>query len=243
MNTSDYDMLNQGSLQLFEALWEHSEDHLFVVMKTEEGEFVTERTNPSLIQFAQMTPEQASGAKLKEILPTDACQDISQKYHLCLSKNHLIHYEESIDMGDGQITYWSTMILPVIDDQTGIQRIFGISRNITQLKQHEKTLISDNEKLEKAVQQRTEELQIALKEMEALSQTDKLTQLCNRHKLDETLLEQIDLSQRYPHRFGLILMDIDNFKSINDVYGHYEGDQALVQFAELVKNAIRKPTH
>ncbi|KUJ71654.1 GGDEF domain-containing protein [Thiomicrospira sp. WB1] len=234
-------IINQGKLELFRALWNHSDDNLFVVRKAPDGDFITERTNPSLIRLFNLTPEQASNSSLKQHLPADAYNAISARYNECLSENTPITYEEShvID-SSGLPRYWLTKILPVIDPDTGEERIFGISRDITELKRIEEQLLFTNEQLEQEVEKRTEELRLALSEMERISKYDKLTKLYNRHKLDEELEKEIELARRYENSFGLILMDIDNFKKINDSYGHYIGGQALMELAKVLKQSVRK---
>ncbi|MFN7161798.1 MAG: GGDEF domain-containing protein, partial [Fimbriimonadales bacterium] len=44
---------------------------------------------------------------------------------------------------------------------------------------------------------------------------------------------------RYQHPMAVMLIDLDNFKQVNDAYGHLEGDYLLVQFAETLQNALR----
>ena len=77
------------------------------------------------------------------------------------------------------------------------------------------------------------------KRIEELSITDKLTRLYNRMKLDELLNEQVNLYERYEVPFSIILIDIDNFKRINDTYGHDVGDNVLVEIASLLRMNIR----
>ncbi len=60
-----------------------------------------------------------------------------------------------------------------------------------------------------------------------LATTDKLTGLANRHKFLEDLTHYVELAFRYKRPLSLILADADNFKSINDRYGHHTGDRAL----------------
>ena len=80
---------------------------------------------------------------------------------------------------------------------------------------------------------------ITQEQFKKLAVTDKLTGLNNRAKLDEILQEEINRSQRYGHRFGLVLMDFDYFKSINDTYGHQVGDDALIEIAKLITDHLR----
>ena len=79
-----------------------------------------------------------------------------------------------------------------------------------------------------------------LNEHKLLSITDKLTGLFNRLKLDEALNDEFNRSNRFKRSFGIIIIDIDYFKRVNDTYGHQVGDQVLIQFAKILKKNIRK---
>ncbi len=56
---------------------------------------------------------------------------------------------------------------------------------------------------------------------------DKLTEIYNRQKFEDALSIELDRNARYGVVFSLIMLDIDNFKSINDTYGHQIGDFVL----------------
>jgi diguanylate cyclase (GGDEF)-like protein/PAS domain S-box-containing protein len=77
------------------------------------------------------------------------------------------------------------------------------------------------------------------KRIEELSVTDKLTGLYNRLKLDELMLVKIEAFRRYKVDFSIILLDIDNFKSVNDTYGHDVGDSVLQTIAKILRSHIR----
>jgi len=94
--------------------------------------------------------------------------------------------------------------------------------------------------LETKVKQRTLELAEKNKELQKLSVTDKLTGLYNRIKLDETLDNEKKRVERHAGIFGIIIIDIDFFKKVNDTYGHQAGDTILVEFAKLMENSVRK---
>jgi len=83
------------------------------------------------------------------------------------------------------------------------------------------------------------ELQSANKTLEKLSITDKLTGLNNRHHFDEVLSTEFLFSSRYGEPLSLIMLDIDNFKLINDNYGHAAGDKVLVEFSSIIKSNLR----
>mgnify|MGYP000244661248 CR=1 FL=1 len=75
--------------------------------------------------------------------------------------------------------------------------------------------------------------------LESLSQTDELTQLYNRRVLDRELSRELKRSQRYGGEFSLLMLDIDNFKNLNDTYGHSVGDIALINIAQLLTKESR----
>lgn len=69
---------------------------------------------------------------------------------------------------------------------------------------------------------------------------DPLTGLYNRRFLDEVLRREIARAERYGHPLSLILVDIDNFKEINDRFGHLVGDEALRRVARALRENIRR---
>jgi diguanylate cyclase (GGDEF)-like protein/PAS domain S-box-containing protein len=78
-------------------------------------------------------------------------------------------------------------------------------------------------------------------ELMRLATTDMLTGLTNRMHFETILREEIERSARYDHPLSLIMMDIDNFKRINDRHGHATGDEVLTHFARLVSANVRTP--
>jgi len=75
--------------------------------------------------------------------------------------------------------------------------------------------------------------------LERLAAVDELTQLYNRRSLTRALSLELDKAAQAGYSLGLLLIDLDHFKQINDIYGHQAGDDILVQFSELMKNLFR----
>jgi diguanylate cyclase (GGDEF)-like protein/PAS domain S-box-containing protein len=99
--------------------------------------------------------------------------------------------------------------------------------------------ISEARRLDRIVKERTSALEVKNRELIHLAKTDCLTGLYNRIYLDETLQNEQHRFERYQNTFGIILIDLDYFKQINDTYGHQIGDQALVEVAKLLKQHCR----
>lgn len=80
----------------------------------------------------------------------------------------------------------------------------------------------------------------AKKHMEKIATTDKLTQIHNRVYLDDMYEKEFRRAKRYNQSFSIIMIDIDDFKNINDTYGHLVGDMTLVSMAQVIEKNIRK---
>ncbi|MDG6778312.1 diguanylate cyclase [Thiomicrorhabdus sp. zzn3] len=236
----NHEPIVEGELSLFRTLWRTSHDNMFIVKVDVNGDYISEKSNRAMEMTFGLNPGQLDGVLLKDMLDDSVYKKIAQRYDRCISMNVPITYEEEHEIDDMGLRVWSTTILPVVDKNTGITRILGVSREITSLKKAEVVLKEHNEQLEQEVRKRTEELRRALEEMESISIQDKLTGLYNRHKLDTTLLEYINLAHRYYAPFGLIILDLDNFKEINDAFGHYAGDKLLKGVSERLKKGCRK---
>jgi diguanylate cyclase (GGDEF)-like protein len=95
-------------------------------------------------------------------------------------------------------------------------------------------------RLEKLVDERTEELRIQAEEFERQATHDKLTGLPNRRHADSYLQQQVDLAKRRSRTGAIALADVDHFKRINDSYSHAIGDQVLERVAQILRDGCRK---
>lgn len=77
-------------------------------------------------------------------------------------------------------------------------------------------------------------LQEDIHRLEQMSLLDPLTGLANRRYLDMSLKSHMDQMRRYQWQFGVLFADIDNFKSVNDTFGHQVGDQILTMVARTI---------
>src|SRR3954447_12743910 len=77
------------------------------------------------------------------------------------------------------------------------------------------------------------------RELESQANTDPLTGLGNLRHLQRELAQMLEMQKRYSHPFGLLLMDIDGLKRVNDSQGHQAGDRVLMQVAMALQRSIR----
>jgi len=77
--------------------------------------------------------------------------------------------------------------------------------------------------------------------MTHLAHTDSLIQIANRRELDETIVREINRATRHRQPLAIIMFDLDNFKQVNDTYGHAAGDYVLKEVARTVRKLLRIP--
>jgi diguanylate cyclase len=89
------------------------------------------------------------------------------------------------------------------------------------------------------IEQKQKELLEINKELIEISNTDKLTKIANRRYFQNQLATHIDLFESEHIPFALLIIDIDYFKQVNDLYGHQIGDEVLVKLATILKDSVR----
>jgi diguanylate cyclase (GGDEF)-like protein len=70
--------------------------------------------------------------------------------------------------------------------------------------------------------------------------TDELTGLFNHRRFQEVMTAEVERARRYGQEMGLIMLDIDNFKQVNDTYGHLQGDLVLQEVARVLRQSSRE---
>jgi diguanylate cyclase (GGDEF)-like protein len=70
--------------------------------------------------------------------------------------------------------------------------------------------------------------------------TDELTGLFNHRRFQEVMAAEVERARRYDAEMGLIMLDIDNFKRVNDTYGHMQGDMVLREVARVLRQSARE---
>jgi diguanylate cyclase (GGDEF)-like protein len=75
------------------------------------------------------------------------------------------------------------------------------------------------------------------------SVTDELTGLHNRRAFDDALASEVERAKRFGSDLGLVLIDLDSFKHVNDTYGHPQGDLVLREVARVLRDSSREIDH
>src|SRR5215212_4367189 len=78
------------------------------------------------------------------------------------------------------------------------------------------------------------------KKEQLAARTDFVTGVANRRSFQELLETEIERIRRYPHPITVVYMDMDNFKQVNDLFGHKMGDEVLRCIASALKSQLRK---
>ncbi|WP_416307179.1 diguanylate cyclase [Neptunicella sp. SCSIO 80796] len=143
----------------------------------------------------------------------------------------IVSYNEGVGLAD----VWIWIVL-------GLTTLLLLAYRYYTLAMHSVTLDSKNFELDLKNQELTklqDQLRKRNKKLEYLSTHDSLTALVNRNFFEDSVLRELNRSIRHNTSLCLILIDMDNFKSVNDTYGHSVGDRVLIETAQILKKQVR----
>ncbi len=209
-----------------------------------------ELVNPAWSKLFGYNQDEAKSISLQDTLQGEIINQLSQ---LCsdlrnlklVSFQKLVRYQHK----DGS-TFWSNLSLSALhfgeNPQPYLLATFQDVENLLQDSSGIRDLnlnldvVSDSLiEAQRAIQEKNSELRTAFEKLEELVRTDPLTGLPNRRALEENLQHEADRTARTGTEFSICLADIDDFKKINDNYGHDIGDIVLKDVAEIFKHSIR----
>ena len=181
--------------------------------------------NQTFAQLFGSTKEKVIGSTNDQLLRQSwetkcGIRIVTEDFDLWLKKVNKLHKTKEINQFETDLTdgRWFRMTRMNLDKNFKIY--LGV--NITELKELQY-------KLEQANQH-----------IEHLANTDSLTNISNRRFFETVSENEFHRAKRYNSHFSLLLLDIDNFKAINDEYGHEAGDDILKELASTCKTLIRK---
>jgi diguanylate cyclase (GGDEF)-like protein len=116
-----------------------------------------------------------------------------------------------------------------------------LTRKYKKLLKTSQQLEAELSKAKRTLEIKDIELKAVLAQAHEIKNTDALTFLPNRRKIVVDLQEEVIRSARYDTPLAISLVDIDNFKAVNDTYGHVVGDDVLRTIAARLREQIRHP--
>ena len=176
--------------------------------------------SPAITRVRGITPEQAMRQQMHEVHPPESAARVAEYYRQVFAAIEA-GIEPPVFRGEMEYYRWdgSTMtgelqVIPHVDADGQVVELLGVTRDISDRKMFETQLTR-------------------------LAITDPVTGLWNRHHGRELL--EIEAAQTAPeHRpLTVLMIDVDNFKSVNDTYGHQAGDRVLIELAERLVGTVR----
>jgi diguanylate cyclase (GGDEF)-like protein len=143
--------------------------------------------------------------------------------------------EEPLQAGDSRPRWIMTNKVPWRDADGRVIGVVGVCSDITDRKNMEHELRRVNNQL----QARYDELRDLHAQLREQSLRDPVTQLYNRRYLNEVLPREVDRALQHKRSLGILMIDVDHFKLLNDTCGHSAGDDTLQSLARQVQMHLR----
>jgi diguanylate cyclase (GGDEF)-like protein len=171
--------------------------------------------------------EEWVGKSNEDLWPADVVANLRANDAAVMREWKTTVVEEQLDPAHGPPGHWRSYKFP-FRDSTGCEFVAGFSVDATADKEADLRIV----RYQRALEEANEKLQ-------ELAVTDGLTQLLNRRAFDIALEREFAGSHRNGHPLSLIILDIDDFKSFNDCFGHEVGDRVLQAVAGAIAGCFR----
>ncbi|HEX5710010.1 MAG TPA: sensor domain-containing diguanylate cyclase [Sulfuricurvum sp.] len=136
---------------------------------------------------------------------------------------------------DGGQYIVDTTVIPILDVDGDVVEYIAIRHDITEMEETKQQLRNIN----KAMKYKVDELYSMTNALEQKAYKDTLTGINNRENFEEIFSIEITNARQNNLALSLIILDVDNFKLINDTYGHQAGDIILIDLVNLIANNIK----
>ncbi len=171
--------------------------------------------SPSHKKLLGYEPEELIGKTFYDTVHLEDISYLQRKFKESLKSKSYCKVEFRQKVKDGKYTWVESFGTPILDENGMVQELTIASRDISKRKQYEEKLKN-------------------------LAFRDSLTGLYNRRIFTELMENTLKEAKRHKRSFAVMYLDMDNFKSINDSYGHEVGDDLLIQFAERLKGVTKE---
>ncbi len=209
-----FEKLRRGD-ERYQIMLDQTDEVLFEWSIEEEKFVYLSNQRNWIAMFGSMLTDKTHllNGSLYEMYPEDRSRFVAKIKEIIEAKQRQLRIDVRLKKND--LYFWTRFILTtLLDEENNVNRIVGRIYNI------------DDEKSE------------AIR-LIGLSNTDPLTTLLNRRGFEESVNRLLKLSVANENRHALVMVDIDNFKEMNDRYGHLFGDEVLVKVANILKTSFR----
>ena len=183
----------------------------------ERGKCLLEVEDFSLLQGVDWLQFWKGGAKC---LARDAMQEAIE--------GRVGRFEGFCPTAKGTPMWWDVIVSPLLDDAGQVIQLLAVSRDITA-----------HHQLNERQHERMAQIEAQNVALEDLATRDGLTGLMNHRALQQRLREEHERALRYGTSLSVLMLDVDKFKSYNDVFGHLAGDAILRQVAQILRETAR----
>ena len=176
--------------------------------------------SPAVQRVRGFTPEEAMVQTIEEINPPESAARVAEYYQRVFAaieagaEPPIFRGEMEYYRKDGSIMTGELQVIPLVDADRHVVELLGVTRDISERKMFEA-------------------------ELTRLAVTDPVTGLWNRHRGREFLVAETAQTDSDRGPLSVLMVDIDNFKSINDTFGHQTGDEVLIELGRRLAAAVR----
>ncbi|HPH97547.1 MAG TPA: diguanylate cyclase [Anaerolineaceae bacterium] len=193
--------------------------------------------NRAYCEYFNLSLDHVLGTRFLPTLPEETQVIIQDAIHTLMNHEAETISKEEVNIGpNGEKRWMVWAYLPIEDADGKIVEFQSVGRDVTLRKQAEQALQRANDELEK----RLEEIQSLQERLLEQAIHDVLTGLFNRRYLEESLEREIASAERGHYPIGIIMLDLDHFKKVNDTYGHKGGDLVLQAVGKVLREATRR---